>query len=234
MQRLHNPLVAATLLSCAIAAQAQPRPAVIELFTSEGCSSCPPAETYLGELARRPDVLALAFHVDYWDNLGWRDRFEVSEATPRQRLYANTLRLPSIYTPQLIVDGRVDFVGSDRTSIAKALAEARHGVTVAVAIRDDDIQIEVGTQDGGGPCEILLVAYLRSATSAIGRGENGGRTLAEFNIVRSLHNLGNWTGQIQQYHAAVKSLPVDATDVAVLVQSAGQGAIVGAATRALR
>jgi len=160
--------------------------------------------------------------------------FEVSEAAPRQRLYAKTLRLPSIFTPQLIVDGRVDFVGSDRTAIAKALAEPRHEVAVAVAMHDGDIQIEVGAQDGGLPCEVMLVAYLRSATSAIGRGENAGRTLAEFNIVRSLHNLGNWTGQIQRYHAAVKSLPSDATDVAVLVQSAGNGAIVGAASHALR
>ncbi|MEP6883240.1 MAG: DUF1223 domain-containing protein [Gammaproteobacteria bacterium] len=234
MQRLQNPLVAATLLSCAVAAQAQPRPAVIELFTSEGCSSCPPAEAYLGELAQRPDVLALAFHVDYWDDLGWRDRFELTEATPRQRLYAKALRLPSIYTPQLMVDGRVDFVGNDRAAISKALAEPRQGVAVVFAVRDGDIQIDVGAQDGGRPCDVLLVTYLRSATSAIGRGENAGRTLTEFNIVRSLQNLGHWTGQAQQYHATVKLLPSDATDVAVLVQPAGQGPVVGAATHALR
>lgn len=234
MQRLQNPLVAATLLSCAVAAQAQPRPAVIELFTSEGCSSCPPAETYLGELAQRPDVLALAFHVDYWDDLGWRDRFEVTEATPRQRLYAKALRLPSIYTPQLIVDGRADFVGSNRAAISEALAEPRHGVAVAFAMHDGDIQIDVGAQDGGGPCDVLLVAYLHSATSPIGRGENAGRTLTEFNIVRSIQNLGPWNGQPRQYHAPLKRLPSDATDVAVLVQSAGQGSVVGAATHALR
>ncbi|MEP6548997.1 MAG: DUF1223 domain-containing protein [Gammaproteobacteria bacterium] len=226
--------MAATLFFCAVAVQAQPRPAVIELFTSEGCSSCPPAEAYVGELAQRTEVLALAFHVDYWDNLGWRDRFEVTEAAPRQRLYAKTLRLSSVYTPQVIVDGRVDFIGSDRAAISKAVADPRQGVAVAVAVHDGDIQIDVGAQDGSRPCEVLLVAYRRSATSAIGRGENAGHTLTEFNIVRSLQNLGNWTGQVQQYHAAVKSLPSDATDMAVLVQSAGHGTIVGAATHALR
>ena len=103
-------ILAAFLLSgclgmVATGAQAQQRPAVVELFTSEGCSSCPPAEIVLGELAQRPDVLALAFHVDYWDELGWPDRFAIPEATPRQRAYGRTLRLPSIYTPQVVIDG---------------------------------------------------------------------------------------------------------------------------------
>src|SRR5271170_1584198 len=96
--------------------RAEPRPAVVELFTSEGCSSCPPAETYVGELAQRPGVLALSFHVDYWDDLGWRDRFGIPEATPRQRAYARAMSLSSVYTPQVVIDGHEDFVGSDRRS----------------------------------------------------------------------------------------------------------------------
>jgi hypothetical protein len=217
-------------------AQVQPRPAVIELFTSEGCSSCPPAEAYLGELALRPDVLALAFHVDYWDALGWRDLFEVPEAVPRQRNYAKRLHLPSIYTPQLVVDGRVDFVGSDRKAIAAALRERRQGVAVTFTVREGregDIQIDLPAQEGGGPCDVLLIAYRRSAISAIGRGENAGRTLTEYGIVRSVQNLGAWSGRAQQFHSALKSLPTDATDGAVLIQEAGQAAIVGAATHAL-
>ncbi|HEY1313675.1 MAG TPA: DUF1223 domain-containing protein, partial [Steroidobacteraceae bacterium] len=132
MYVLRNSLTALRL-ACALIAPALSRPAVVELFTSEGCSSCPPAEAYLGDLARRADVLALAFHVDYWDDLGWRDRFELPEAVQRQRLYARNLRLASIYTPQIVVDGRGDFVGSDRASIAAALAQSRAGVGVAVA-----------------------------------------------------------------------------------------------------
>jgi hypothetical protein len=232
MHALQNPVTAA-LLACALVAPALSRPAVVELFTSEGCSSCPPAEAYVGELARRADVLALAFHVDYWDELGWQDRFELPEAVQRQRLYAKSLRLASIYTPQIVVDGRSDFVGSDRASIGTALAQNRAGVGVAVAIRDDDIEIDLAAADGAQPSDVLLVSYQRSAVSAIGRGENAGRTLAEFNIVRSIRSLGAYHGRLQQYHAAVKTLPSDATDIAVLVQSVGQSAIIGAAAHSL-
>jgi hypothetical protein len=240
MPRLQIPLAAAALLcgfvsaDVAAAGPLQPRRAVIELFTSEGCSSCPPAESYLGELALRPDVLALAFHVDYWDDLGWRDRFEVAAAVPRQRRYAKTLHLPSIYTPQLIVDGRVDFVGSDRRAVAAALTEPRQGVAVTITVQEGDIQIDLPAQDGGPPCDVLLIAYRRSATSAIGRGENAGRTLTEYSIVRGVQNLGTWSGQARQFHSAGNTLPSDATDAAVLVQTAGQAAIVGAATHGLR
>ncbi len=233
MYVLRNSLTA-LLLACALIAPALSRPAVVELFTSEGCSSCPPAEAYVGDLARRADVLALAFHVDYWDDLGWRDRFELPEAVQRQRLYARNLRLASIYTPQIVVDGRGDFVGSDRASIAAALAQSRAGVGVAVAIRDGEIEIDLAAADGAQPSEVLLVSYERSAVSAIGRGENAGRTLAEFNIVRSIRSLGAYDGRLQQYRAAVKTLPSDATDVAVLVQSVGQSAIIGAAAHSLR
>ena len=97
-------LIAGAFLCGATPVNAQSRPAVVELFTSEGCSSCPPAETYIGELAQRRDVLALAFHVDYWDDLGWRDRFGLPEAVQRQRAYAKSLRLASVYTPQAVID----------------------------------------------------------------------------------------------------------------------------------
>lgn len=117
-------LAAAALLCCG-SVNADSRAAVIELFTSEGCNSCPPAEAYIGELARRPDVLALAYHVDYWDELGWRDRFALRESAVRQRMYAQALGRPSLYTPQVIVDGRQDYVGSDRARIERALNETR-------------------------------------------------------------------------------------------------------------
>ena len=207
---------------------------MVELFTSEGCSSCPPAETYIGELAQRRDVLALAFHVEYWDDLGWRDRFGLPGAVQRQDAYAKALRLSSVYTPQVVIDGQEDFVGSDRTSIGRALSGSRSGVAVALSMRDGEVLVDLGSQDKAAHCDVLLVTYLRTAVSPIGRGENAGRTLKEFNIVRDFRSLGRWDGQKQRYHSPLTSLPRDATDVAVLVQPLGQAPIIGAASMALR
>jgi hypothetical protein len=228
--------LAGTLLCWAAAANAQTRPAVVELFTSEGCSSCPPAEAYIGELAQRRDVLALAFHVEYWDDLGWRDRFGLPGAVRRQDAYAKALRLSSVYTPQVVVDGHEDFVGSDRTSIGQALARNRSGVAVALSMSDSEVLVDLGMQEKEkvAPCDVLLVTYLRTAVSPIGRGENAGRTLKEFNIVRDFRSLGRWDGQKQRFHSPLTALPRDATDVAVLVQPLGQAPIIGAASMAIR
>jgi len=237
-ESLHHYLKAGVLLCWAAAAHAEPRPAVVELFTSEGCNSCPPAEAYIGELAQRRDVLALAFHVDYWDDLGWRDRFGLTGSVQRQNAYAKALRLSSVYTPQIIVDGHDDFVGSDRSSIGRALSGSRNGVAVALSVHDGEVLVDLGTQEKEtgkiAPCDVLLVAYLRTAVSPIGRGENAGRTLREFNIVRDFRSLGRWDGQQRRYHSPLTSLPRDATDVAVLVQPLGQAPIIGAASMALR
>ena len=231
---LRECLAAAAMLCCVAATNAQPRPVVIELFTSQGCSSCPPADAYVGKLSARSDVLALSFHVDYWDDLGWRDRFALAQSVERQNTYARNLRSSSVYTPQLVVDGRVDYLGSDRKAIARALSENREGVPVGVSVRDAEILVEIGAQPNGPASDVMLVAYLRHAVSAVGRGENAGRTLEEFNIVRDIRALGPWKGQVQSFHVARSSLPPDATDVAVLVQPSGQGPIIGAAARALR
>jgi len=227
-------LAAAAMLCCVAATNAQPRPVVVELFTSQGCSSCPPADAYVGKLSGRSDVLALSFHVDYWDDLGWRDRFALAQSVERQNIYARNLRSSSVYTPQLVVDGREDYLGSDGKAIARALSESRDGVPVGVSLRDAEILVEIGAQPNGPASDVMLVAYLRHAVSAVGRGENAGRTLEEFNIVRDIRALGPWKGQVQTFHVARSSLPPDATDVAVLVQPSGQGPIIGAAARALR
>jgi len=227
-------LAAAAILCCVAATNAQPRPVVVELFTSQGCSSCPPADAYLGKLSARSDVLALSFHVDYWDDLGWRDRFALAQSVERQNLYARNLRRSSVYTPQLVVDGREDYVGSDGKAVARALSKNRDGVPVGVSVRDAEVLVEIGAQPGVPPSDVMLVAYLRHAVSAIGRGENAGRTLEEFNVVRNLRTLGVWKGQAQSFRVPVASLPSDATDVAVLVQPSGQAPIIGAAAHALR
>jgi hypothetical protein len=223
------------LLGGAVAADAVPRPVVVELYTSEGCSSCPAAEAYIGELAQRSDVLALAFHVDYWDDLGWRDRFALPEAVTRQRAYAKTLRLSSIYTPQAVVDGIGNFVGSDRSSIGSELGRKRIGVPVALATHGDTISVDLTAQlsadaANAQPNDVLLIAYQRTAESSIKRGENAGRTIKEFNIVRALRRLGPWDGTTQRYELPLKRIPEGSTDVAVLIQQPGQGSIIGAAT----
>ena len=231
---LRECMAAAAMLCCVAATNAQPRPVVVELFTSQGCSSCPPADAYVGKLSARSDVLALSFHVDYWDDLGWRDRFALAQSVERQNIYARNLRRSSVYTPQLVVDGRDDYVGSDGRAVATALSENRDGVPVGVSVRDSEVLVEIGAQPGVPPSDVMLVAYLRHAVSAIGRGENAGRTLDEFNIVRDIRTLGLWKGQVETFHVSVSSLPPDATNVAVLVQPSGQGPIIGAAAHALR
>ncbi|HLY52820.1 MAG TPA: DUF1223 domain-containing protein [Steroidobacteraceae bacterium] len=207
---------------------------VVELFTSQGCSSCPPADAYVGELSGWPDVLALSYHVDYWDTLGWPDRFALPQFTVRQSIYARNLGRSSVYTPQLVVDGREDEIGSGGAAIGRALKENRDGAPVRVSIRDARVVIDLGAYPNAAPSDVLLVAYLRHAISAIGHGENQGRTLEEFNIVRALRTLGSWKGQAESFSVPVSSLPPDATDVAVLVQPLGQAPIIGAAAQALR
>ena len=227
-------LAFAAMLCCVVVANAQPRPVVVELFTSQGCSSCPPADAYLGKLSARSDVLALSYHVDYWDDLGWRDRFALPQSTKRQSIYARNLGRSSVYTPQLVIDGREDQVGSDARAIARALSENRDGVPVGVSIRDAQVLIDLGAYPKAAPSDVVLVAYLRHAVSAVGRGENAGRTLEEFNVVRAIRTLGSWKGQVQSFSVPVSSLPPDATDVAVLVQPFGQAPIIGAGAHAVR
>ncbi len=220
-------------LAGATAAQAGSRPAVVELFTSQGCSSCPPADALLGELAARSDVLALAFHVDYWDELGWRDRFELPLSAQRQSQYARQLGLASVYTPQLLIDGKDDVPGNDRRRVGQLLAAPRSGVPVSAATQGDDLIVTVAAMTGMPGAEVTLVSYLPEAVTAIGRGENSGRALREFNIVRSFRVLGSWRGAAAQWRVKISSLPADSRFVAVLVQESGPGAIIGALSQAL-
>lgn len=217
------------MLASARCATADPRPAVVELFTSEGCNSCPPADALLGELAARSDVLALAYHVDYWDELGWRDRFGLSQAVQRQSQYARHLGLASVYTPQMVIDGLDDVLGSDRASVLQLLVAPRRGVPVTATVQGHDVLVYVGASPGGSSCDVLLASYLPEAITAIGRGENSGRSLREFNVVRSVRTLGAWKSAAAQWRIALDTLPADARFVAVLLQEQGSGAIVGAA-----
>jgi hypothetical protein len=205
---------------------------VVELYTSEGCSSCPPAEVQIGKLAQQDGIIALAFHVDYWDSGGWHDRFDFPEATARQRQYAHTLKLATVYTPQLVIDGQRDVVGGGN-GIGASSAKTP-GVPVAISVENNAVVVVLGSLQLAAPCDVLLVDYLPEAVSKVTRGENAGRELHEFNIARSIRKLGSWQGAGETFSVPLKTLTGDATAVAVLVQQRDQGPIIGAANRVLR
>jgi hypothetical protein len=172
------------------------RPVVVELFTSQGCSSCPCANAYLNDLSRdRPDVLPLAFHVTYWDRLGWKDPFSLEAATERQDRYGRRFGDGS-YTPEIVVDGATSHVGSHRQDVGSAIEraekEGRTAATLKVTRDDGRVLIEVSSGSGSG--RVLLIGFDHEHRTAIGRGENSGRTLDEANVVRSIRSVGNWSG----------------------------------------
>ncbi|MEZ5459713.1 MAG: DUF1223 domain-containing protein [Steroidobacteraceae bacterium] len=211
-------------------ARAWASPTVVELFTSQGCNSCPPAEAYLGELAQRSDVLALSYHVDYWNYLGWKDPHALPVATERQRAYAKQLRLRTVFTPQMIIDGRTSLVGSDRRRVETRLGQGRElNLPVSVILEQDELVVLLGPDQSPAPADTLLIPYRRTAHSFIAAGENRGLRLKEFNVVREVRNVGRTSAQSRRLSVAIDSIPPDATDVAVLLQRPLQGEIVGAA-----
>ena len=180
-----------------IAARAGERPILVELFTSEGCSSCPPADALLAELASRPDVLALSFHVDFWDRLGWKDPFSNREATQRQNRYAALLDLATVYTPQIVVDGGWQAVGSDRADVEHALDLARRDhqeLSVTLALDRGQAQIKLGPGSDAVAASVLLIGFDRRHVTAVKRGENGGRILSHVDVVRGLEEIARYSG----------------------------------------
>jgi hypothetical protein len=202
------------------------RPVVVELFTSQGCSSCPRANAYLNDLSRdRPDVLPLAFHVTYWDRLGWKDPFSLEAATERQDRYGRRFGDGS-YTPEIVVDGATSHVGSHRQDVGSAIEraekEGRTAATLKVTRDDGRVLIEVSSGSGSG--RVLLIGFDHEHRTAIGRGENSGRTLDEANVVRSIRSVGNWSGAPLRIS---EKFP-EGQDVAVVLE-ASDGRVVGAA-----
>jgi len=207
-------------------ASAGGRPVVVELFTSQGCSSCPPANAFLNEMSKgRADVLPLAFHVTYWDRLGWKDPFSLDAATARQDRYGHRFGDGS-YTPEIVVDGSVGLVGSHRDEVNAAIdrskRDQRTAADVSVRKTGDNVVVRVGS--GNGSATILLIGFDHEHITKIGRGENGGRTLAEENVVRSIRPVGDWSGKALQIDVPSP----DGQDLAVVVESS-DGRIVGAA-----
>ena len=215
-------LIAALSPATSLAAE---RPVVVELFTSQGCSSCPPANAYLNELSKgRRDVLALAFHVTYWDRLGCKDPFSMEAATDRQAIYGRRFGDGS-YTPEIVVDGAASAVGSDRGKIGSAIENARrNGHTAAsVNVTKNGTQVSIDVGAGSGAGRILLIGFDHEHVTSIGRGENSGRTLTEANVVRSFRSVGQWSGSALHL---TERLP-EGQDVAVVLE-APDGRIIGA------
>jgi hypothetical protein len=218
-------VVAAALTGPALAAGAQPT--VVELFTSQGCSSCPPANANLAAISERPGILALSFSVTYWDQLGWKDTFAKPEFTARQIGYEPRLDHDGPFTPQIVVDGHRDTIGNRLGEIEALIGADRHRDHPALSIGEKNISIGAGAAPPGG-ADIWLVAYdPRKIDVAVGRGENAGRTLPHKNVVRSLERIGLWRGGALEI-----SLPAAPPGLrqAVLVQAPAGGAILAAAT----
>ncbi|MEO5757690.1 MAG: DUF1223 domain-containing protein [Mesorhizobium sp.] len=208
------------------AAAAQPL-TVVELFTSQGCSSCPPANANLIKVKDQSGVLALSFNVTYWDYLGWKDTFGKQEFTQRQVSYESGLGHDGPFTPQVVVNGHADVVGAAPGEIQSLISRSGHTKGPSLSLDGGKINIGAGTAPGG-KADVWLVRYQRGVVQVpVARGENTGRTLPHANVVHSLKKLGSWTGE-----ATALNLPAGAGGfaTAVLVQSPGGGPILAAAT----
>jgi len=223
MNRLRAALVLAMLCGTAPPALAA-NLTVVELFQSQGCSSCPPANANVMALSERPDLLALSFGVTYWDQLGWKDTFASPRYTGRQWEYARAFHRRNVFTPEVVVNGRADAVGQDRGELEALIR--REGALAGPEIQLGKEEVMVGS--GTGAAAVWLVRYdPRIVQVAVARGENGGTTLPHKNVVKSLIKLGEWTGSA----AAYRLPPAGDANLrdAVLVQAGPGGAILAAA-----
>jgi hypothetical protein len=210
-------------------ASASASPVVVELFTSQGCSSCPPADALVEELAGRDDVLPLSEHVDYWDYIGWKDPFASPEATARQNAYARALSERFVYTPQMIIDGRESVVGSRRHEVEAAIEAARRTAKLRpTATADGRVRIPAGQVGEGGPAAVWMVVFEHERQTRVERGENAGKIITNVNVVREWSRIGTWTGQALELAIDLDEY-VGGEGCAVIVQAAGgTGPILGA------
>jgi hypothetical protein len=211
-----------------------PPPIVVELFTSQGCSSCPAADVVLGELKGRPDVLPLSFHITYWDRLGWPDTFGLEASTERQRTYAAMLDNGGLYTPQMVIGGRVDVVGSQRRRVREAidLLATHRQPGLAIAIEDSLLKLGAGPSD---EATIWLFGVDRTHDVWIHRGENRGRVIRYHNVVREVTKLGDWSGEALELALPLERLAGEGRDgAAVVVQHPRTGEILAASQIELR
>jgi hypothetical protein len=236
-------LAIATLVGVAPEANAEPR-AVVELFTSQGCSSCPPADALLGKLAHDPNVIALTLAIDYWDYIGWKDTLAIPGHTNRQKAYSKMRGDRGVYTPQVIVNGSTQALGSDQADIERAIGQSHRAsatLSVPVSIKVADGRLTVDAPAGKGTdehAEVWLCPVSSAVPVAIGRGENHGRTITYHNAIRRWIRLGEWNGAAASWSISLKDLKNEGADkAAVLLQSGSAsrpGPMLGAAMTALQ
>jgi hypothetical protein len=218
--------------------------ASVELFTSQGCSSCPPADKLIGELTRDPSIVALSLAIDIWDYLGWKDTLALKGHTKRQQAYARMRGDREVYTPQVVVNGVMHVPGADRAAIDRAIEVTRRDGTamalpVKVTVTGDKLTVEVSaSKDGQGQGEVWLLPVAKKIPVAIERGENKGHTITYSNVVRRWVKLGEWVGNAEVYHLSIKEFQNGEIDsLAVVVQkgdTSTPGLMLGAGSAALR
>jgi hypothetical protein len=212
-----------------VSAQAEPR-AVIELFTSQGCSSCPAADKLLGELAADPALVPISVPIDYWDYLGWKDTLADPRNTARQKAYAHVRGDGQVYTPQVVVNGSVHALGSDKAAIELAIAKSRKSgamllPSIALAFADGDLHVAVPeVTDVRTGAEVWLLGVTKAATIAIGRGENKGKSVTYTNVVRRWIKLGDWNGKASSWSVPLQTIKGDGIDEAAVVVQSGSSA----------
>jgi hypothetical protein len=233
------PLIAGLLISnFAVARAAEPR-ALLELFTSQGCSSCPAADKLLGELAKDPTLVVLSDPIDYWDYLGWKDTLASPAHSARQRAYARVRGDRDVYTPQIVVNGAMDALGSDQAAIEKTIVQTDTksdvmALPVLVSFGGGGLTVNVGSAENEHASgEVWLCPLARAVAVAIGRGENHGRTVTYHNVVRNWLKLGDWTGAAASWSVPAAQVKTDDVDAAVVMVQEGThdkpGIILGAA-----
>ena len=229
-------------LGLAVQAHAEPRLTVVELYTSQGCPACPAADAFLAKPAQQPDVLALSFHVDYWDYIGWEDPFASEVFSDRQRRYLEQLRLPYVYTPQMVVDGTLQASGNRprqvESNIDRARDQKQGRVAVDVSrISEEQIRIQIPRSDAlyRGGADIMLVRFDEKHVTEVTGGENKGKTLTNTNVVRLLRPVADWNGEAVDLVLRLQDIGgADPAYCAVFVQERGQGRILGASVVDMR
>jgi hypothetical protein len=225
------------LAGSAMANDGVPPSGVVELFTSQGCSSCRPADAAFETLVNQGDTLALAYHIDYWNYLGWTDTLASKQNTKRQYGYAKTMRRSSVYTPQAILNGRTDVSGADLAGIKDGLAgldKKGEGLTVPIKASATGKEIDITVGAGTGKADVVIAYFVRHSVVKITRGENAGRTISYFNSVTDVETVGMWNGAPMALKIPMSVMDGSKYDgCAVLLQKTGPngepGPILGAA-----
>lgn len=223
-------------------ALAEPPRAVVELFTSQGCSNCPPADALLVEYSKQPDIVALSLPVNYWDYLGWKDTLAHAEFTARQKDYAHARSDRQVFTPQMIVNGKKSCIGSDQAQIEKAIqmtAKGRSTLPVDIAVNEHNGTVTVSIAETGEAvqreAQVWVLPVLRSQTVPIERGENKGKTVTYANVVRGLKRIGEWHGGSARFEVPAETARSGGDGYVVLLQASEDdkpGVILGAAKSA--